>query len=72
VLGIHIGVSVCKQEAVTGTEPKREHQSNRDTERRDGTGVGVRDRGVAPVRPRPVVVELAHPPPPSGHKERLS
>lgn len=25
--------------------------------------VGVRDRGVAPVRPRPVVVELAHPPP---------
>jgi hypothetical protein len=40
VLGIHIGVSVCKQEAVTGTEPKREHQSNRDTERRDGTGVG--------------------------------
>jgi hypothetical protein len=24
----------------------------------------VRDRGVAPVRPRPVVVELAHPPPP--------
>lgn len=25
--------------------------------------VGVRDPGVAPVRPRPVVVELAHPPP---------
>jgi len=26
--------------------------------------VGVRDPGVAPVGPRPVVVELAHPPPP--------
>jgi hypothetical protein len=30
--------------------------------------VGVRDPGVAPIRPRPVVVELAHPPPLSSDR----
>lgn len=30
--------------------------------------VGVRDTGVAPVRPRPVVVELAHLPPLSSNR----
>jgi hypothetical protein len=37
-LGIHIGVSVCKQEAVTGTEPKREHQRHREERRYGGRG----------------------------------
>ena len=33
--------------------------------------VGVRDPGVAPVGPRPVVVELAHPPPLSSDRDLL-